>query len=68
MGPLRSFTNPLRAPAPLYKFAQHASGAEVSYGDIFKQFAVLGWTAFGGPAAHLGMFEKTFVEKLKWMR
>ena len=27
---------------------------------------ILGWTAFGGPAAHVGMFHKLFVEKLRW--
>lgn len=32
--------------------------AEVSYLDIFKQFSLLGWTAFGGPAAHIGMFQR----------
>ena len=32
---------------------------------IFHWF-VLGWTAFGGPAAHIGMFQKLFVEKLHW--
>ena len=28
--------------------------ASVSYEDIFRQFVLLGWTAFGGPAAHIG--------------
>ena len=49
----------------------NAGGGEregaVGYGDIFRHFALLGWTAFGGPAAHLGMFEKLFVERLHWM-
>jgi len=31
--------------------------AEVGYGDIFKQFVLLGWTAFGGPAAHIALFQ-----------
>lgn len=26
--------------------------ATASYADIFRQFVVLGWTAFGGPAAY----------------
>lgn len=32
--------------------------ALVTYGDIFKQFSILGWTAFGGPAAHIGLFQR----------
>eukprot|EP00775_Hariotina_reticulata_P008009 gene8009-8207_t len=41
--------------------------ADVSYLDITKQFFILGWTAFGGPAAHIGLFQKRFVDSLKWM-
>ncbi len=32
-----------------------------SYGDIAKEFVLLGWTAFGGPAAHIGLFQKVRV-------
>ena len=32
--------------------------ADVSFSDIFKQFILLGWTAFGGPAAHIALFQK----------
>lgn len=28
---------------------------------------MLGWVSFGGPAAHIGYFRQTFVEKLKWL-
>lgn len=31
---------------------------DVTYADIFKQFSILGWTAFGGPAAHIGLFQR----------
>ena len=34
---------------------------------IFKAFFLLGWVSFGGPAAHIGYFRKTFVEKLNWL-
>ena len=34
---------------------------------IFKTFFWLGWISFGGPAAHIGYFRQTFVEKLKWL-
>ncbi|CAM3091889.1 chromate transporter [Moritella viscosa] len=35
--------------------------------EVFWQFFTLGWISFGGPAAHIGYFEKTFVQKLKWI-
>ncbi|CCN73460.1 chromate efflux transporter [Vibrio nigripulchritudo] len=35
--------------------------------SIFKTFFLLGWVSFGGPAAHIGYFRNTFVEKLKWL-
>ena len=31
---------------------------EVSWMDIVKQFSILGWTAFGGPAAHIGLMQR----------
>ena len=34
--------------------------------ELVLHWFVLGWTAFGGPAAHIGMFQKLFVEKLHW--
>ncbi|MDF2154421.1 chromate efflux transporter [Vibrio sp. CAU 1672] len=34
---------------------------------IFKTFFWLGWLSFGGPAAHIGYFRKTFVEQLQWL-
>lgn len=35
--------------------------------SLFVQFFILGCTSFGGPAAHLGYFRKTFVEDKKWL-
>ncbi|WP_076585908.1 chromate efflux transporter [Vibrio ostreicida] len=35
--------------------------------SIFKTFFWLGWISFGGPAAHIGYFRNTFVEKLEWL-
>jgi len=34
--------------------------------ELIKHWTILGWTAFGGPAAHVGMFQKLFVERLRW--
>lgn len=31
---------------------------KVTYFDILKQFSIMGWIAFGGPAAHIGLFQK----------
>lgn len=30
---------------------------DVSFWDIYWNFTMMGWTAFGGPQAHIGMFE-----------
>ncbi|WP_321276981.1 chromate efflux transporter [Thiomicrorhabdus indica] len=35
--------------------------------QVFWQFFILGWTSFGGPAAHLGIFQQRFVVELKWL-
>ncbi|MFY0675864.1 MAG: chromate efflux transporter [Neptuniibacter sp.] len=35
--------------------------------EVFWRFLLLGFTSFGGPAAHLGYFQKTFVEEQKWI-
>lgn len=31
--------------------------AEVSYGELVKNFVLMSWTAFGGPSAHIALFE-----------
>jgi chromate transporter len=35
--------------------------------DVFFAFLKLGFTAFGGPAAHIGYFHKEFVERRCWL-
>jgi chromate transporter len=35
--------------------------------EVFWRFLFLGCISFGGPAAHIGYFQKTFVAKLKWL-
>ena len=39
----------------------------VQYLTIFLIFLKLGCTSFGGPAAHLVFFHRTFVEKYRWL-
>jgi len=34
---------------------------------VFIQFLWLGCVSFGGPAAHIGYFQRTFVERLGWL-
>lgn len=35
--------------------------------ELFLAFFKLGWTAFGGPAAHIGLMEREFIEKRGWV-
>ena len=35
--------------------------------EVFQVFLKLGLTAFGGPIAHLGYFEREIVERRKWL-
>ncbi|WP_218938231.1 chromate efflux transporter [Parashewanella tropica] len=35
--------------------------------SVFKQFFLLGWVCFGGPAAHIGYFRRRFVDELQWL-
>ena len=37
---------------------EEAPYAIIGYKDIFRQFVMLGWTAFGGPQAHIAVFIK----------
>jgi len=39
---------------------------EATWKQLIRHWFVLGWTAFGGPAAHVAMFQKLFVDKLRW--
>jgi len=35
--------------------------------EVLTSFLKLGFTAFGGPAAHIGMFREEFVRRRKWL-
>ena len=32
------------------------------YSSILRQFAWMGWSAFGGPSAHIGLFQKVLLQ------
>ncbi|WP_421253644.1 chromate efflux transporter [Aeromonas jandaei] len=36
-------------------------------GEVFWRFLWLGCVSFGGPAAHIGYFQRTFVQRLAWL-
>ncbi|NHO88848.1 chromate efflux transporter [Pseudoteredinibacter isoporae] len=36
--------------------------------DVFIQFLKLGLTSFGGPVAHIGYFQREFVERKAWLK
>ncbi|MCF5768148.1 chromate efflux transporter [Aeromonas veronii] len=40
---------------------------EKSVVQVFIQFLWLGCISFGGPAAHIGYFKRTFVQRLGWL-
>ncbi|MCF5890969.1 chromate efflux transporter [Aeromonas veronii] len=40
---------------------------EKSVGQVFIQFLWLGCISFGGPAAHIGYFQRTFIQRLGWL-
>lgn len=42
---------------PLLEQEQHSTYAQVAYRDIVTNFGLMGWTAFGGPQAHVALFE-----------
>lgn len=41
---------------------------DVTFIDIAKQFSILGWTAFGGPAAHIGYFQRVSMGQCNHMQ
>jgi len=43
------------------------SSRRISISHILFTFLSLGLIAFGGPTAHLSLFKKEFVDKLKWL-
>lgn len=47
--------------------ARAAGVGAVPFWAIAWTYFPLGWTAFGGPAAHIATFEQTFVQRLEWI-
>jgi chromate transporter len=44
-----------------------APPAKSPLGEIFQLFLRLGLTAFGGPAAHIGLMQQEAIERRRWM-
>jgi chromate transporter len=47
--------------------ADPAAGRRGSAGEVFGVALGLGLTSFGGPIAHLGYFERTYVRQRRWL-
>jgi chromate transporter len=52
------------SPPPGEPFAESARG---SLGEIARLFTLLGFTAFGGPAAHVALIEDQVVTRRRWI-
>lgn len=46
---------------------QHPEETRKRLGELAKLFLTLGFTSFGGPAAHIAMMNREIVEKRKWL-
>jgi chromate transporter len=49
------------------KTPEKGSAGHGSAGEVFAETLRLGLTSFGGPVAHLGYFERSFVREKKWL-
>ncbi|CEL99834.1 unnamed protein product [Vitrella brassicaformis CCMP3155] len=49
------------------KAREDEEGRHEGWRGILTGFGYLGFVAFGGPMAHLGIYEKEFVERRKWI-
>jgi chromate transporter len=47
--------------------APSAERERVSLSDLAREFTRLGLTAFGGPAAHIAIMQREFVERRGWL-
>lgn len=47
--------------------ATSEQGGQGRLAEVFLAFLKLGFTAFGGPVAHLGYFRAEFVERRRWL-
>eukprot|EP00386_Alphamonas_edax_P008476 GDKI01027769.1.p1 GENE.GDKI01027769.1~~GDKI01027769.1.p1 ORF type:complete len:466 (-),score=96.26 GDKI01027769.1:17-1387(-) len=51
----------------IYLLSEDRDSQHVPWSDLWSGFGTIGWYAFGGPAAHIGIFQKEFVERKKWV-
>lgn len=52
---------------PQSKRARASTGGAARIGEVFAVALRLGLTAFGGPIAHLGHFERCYVRERRWL-
>ncbi len=57
----------LTGPSQRPQRAVDAMTRRATAGDVFRTALRLGLTSFGGPIAHLGYFERTYVRRLQWL-
>ena len=60
-------SKPQPKPETLAGATEHAEPLPVRLWGVFRQFFWLGCISFGGPAAHLGHFQRVFVQRLQWL-
>lgn len=46
---------------------ERAETFHIQLWNVFRRFFWLGCISFGGPAAHLGYFQRVFVQRLQWL-
>ncbi|WP_084584493.1 chromate efflux transporter [Sphingomonas azotifigens] len=56
-----------RAPPPGGRAPGHEGQPRGSAAEVFAVALGLGLTSFGGPIAHLGYFERTYVQRRRWL-
>jgi chromate transporter len=62
-----SQTSSPKIPAVFHVSDAAPAGTTASIAEVFGAALKLGLTSFGGPIAHLGYFERTYVQERRWL-